>query len=261
MRDSSEKVRRLRFSVKLIKFLLVSLIVFALVAAAGIAFSIYSFKQYNTLVTENSELKATLTSTNVQLERLKAYEALLKDSEEVVRMQMPMNEEADVNKIVESNQTEEINTQEVVATVFPDAVNATADAPEAEALETASTDTPEGEGMPAAESPAKISNVEIRTRSPKSIRLAFDLNNDNQGVTLTGSVDLALITKDNKVINVSVPSHDMIFQINYYKRMSTAFPLPEGVTPADIQSLRLTVNANGKRLQTETFAFSDSASE
>ncbi|MBQ4133430.1 MAG: hypothetical protein IJD04_06850 [Desulfovibrionaceae bacterium] len=261
MRDSSERVRRLRFSVQLVKFVLAVLLLLVVLAVGGSVFSVYSYKQHKILLAENSELKTRLGETTMQLDRLKAYEALLKNSEEVIRLQMPLNEEAGAEKLSANQTVEEVDTHEVVASVFPDAVNATdAEADTAGASEIRKDGEPEGEApknesMSPAESPAKISNLEVRVRSPKSIRLAFDLNNDKQGVTLTGNVDIALISKDNKVIGITVPRHDMIFQINYYKKMSTAFPLPEGLSPSDIKLLQLTVNANGEQLQTETFPF------
>ena len=264
MRDSSEKVRRMRLSVQLIKVLLISFAVLIIVVAGGIAFSIYSIGQYASLTSENSELRANLADANIQLERLQSYEALLKNSEEEARLQMPIDKEAGTPDPSRNQTAEEVNTQEVVASIFPDSVNATveqttgigADASDGDiAYTTNSTEAASASTASSSDSPAKVSNIEIRARSPKSIRLAFDLNNENQGVTLSGNVDLALVTKQNEVLDVTVPRQDMFFQINYYKRMSTAFPLPEGITLADIKSLRLTVKANGKTLQTETYPF------
>ena len=263
MRDSSQKVRRLRISSQVIKFGLIFGLLLILLIVGGAIFSFHSIDKFISLNNENSELRTSLDEAQMQLERLQNVETFLKDSEQAALYQTPMDTGSPDNK-VSSNQTAEINTQEVVATVFPNAVNATSgnstETPEAgEKAEAAAPPAPSApppsENAPAKASPAKISNVEIKARSPKSVRLAFDLNNENSSVTLAGNVQLSLMTKDNEIHDIAVPRHDMLFQIKFYKRMNTAFPLPEGVSLKDIKSLLLKISANGKDLQTETIPF------
>ncbi len=263
MRDSSQKVRRLRISSQVIKFGLIFGLLLILLIVGGAIFSFHSISKFISLNNENSELRTSLDEAQMQLERLQNVETFLKDSEQAALYQTPMDTGSPDNK-ASSNQTAEINTQEVVATVFPNAVNATSgnstETPEAgEKTEAAAPPAPSApppsENAPAKASPAKISNVEIKARSPKSVRLAFDLNNENSSVTLAGNVQLSLMTKDNEIHDIAVPRHDMLFQIKFYKRMNTAFPLPEGVSLKDIKSLLLKISANGKDLQTETIPF------
>ncbi len=260
MRDSSQKVRRLRISSQVIKFGLIFGLLLIILIVGGAIFSFHSIGKFISLNNENSELRTSLDEAQMQLERLQNVETFLKDSEQAALYQTPMDTGSPDNK-VSTNQTAEINTQEVVATVFPNAVNATSgnstETPET-GEKTAAADPsapPPPENAPAKASPAKISNVEIKARSPKSVRLAFDLNNENSSVTLAGNVQLSLMTKDNEIHDISVPRHDMLFQIKFYKRMNTAFPLPEGVSLKDIKSLILKISANGKDLQTETIPF------
>ncbi len=260
MRDSSQKVRRLRISSQVIKFGLIFGLLLIILIVGGAIFSFHSIGKFISLNNENSELRTSLDEAQMQLERLQNVETFLKDSEQAALYQTPMDTGSPGNN-ASSNQTAEINTQEVVATVFPNAVNATSgnstETPEAgektEAV--APSAPPPSENAPAKASPAKISNIEIKARSPKSVRLAFDLNNENSNVTLAGNVQLSLMTKDNKMHDIAVPRHDMLFQIKFYKRMNTAFPLPEGVSLKDIKSLLLKISANGKDLQTETIPF------
>ena len=294
MRDSSQKVRRLRISSQVIKFGLIFGLLLTLLIVGGAIFSFHSIDKFISLNNENSELRTSLDEAQMQLERLQNVETFLKDSEQAALYQTPMDTGSPDNK-VSSNQTAEINTQEVVATVFPNAVNATAvnatavnatavnatavNATAVNATAGNSTETPEAvekteaaaqsappappapsapppsENTPAKASPAKVSNVEIKARSPKSVRLTFDLNNENSSITLAGNVQLSLMTKDNEIHDIAVPRHDMLFQIKFYKRMNTAFPLPEGVSLKDIKSLLLKISANGKDLQTETIPF------
>ena len=263
MRDSSQKVRRLRISSQVIKFGLVFGLLLVILIVGGAIFSFHSIGKFISLNNENSELRTSLDEAQMQLERLQNVETFLKDSEQAALYQTPMDTGSPGNN-ASSNQTAEINTQEVVATVFPNAVNATSDnsteTPEAgekteAAAPSAPSAPPPSENAPAKASPAKISNVEIKARSPKSVRLAFDLNNENSSITLAGNVQLSLMTKDNEIHDIAVPRHDMLFQIKFYKRMNTAFPLPEGVSLKDIKSLLLKISANGKDLQTETIPF------
>ncbi len=258
MRDSSQKVRRLRISTRVIKFGLIFSLLLLLLIVAGTIFSFHSIEKFISLNNENSELRTSLDEAQMQLERLQNVETFLKDSEQAALYQTPMDTSSPGNE-VSTNQTAEINTQEVVATVFPDAVNATP-GNSTEILETeeeapAKAITSAPENAPTKASPAKISNVEIKARSPKSVRLTFDLNNENSDVTLAGVVQLSLVTKEDEIHEIVVPRHDMLFQINYYKRMNTAFPLPEGVSLADIKSILLKISANGKELQTENIPF------
>ena len=258
MRDSSQKVRRLRISSQVIKFGLVFGLLLVILIAGGAIFSFHSISKFISLNNENSELRTSLDEAQMQLERLQNVETFLKDSEQAALYQTPMDTGSPGNE-ASTNQTAEINTQEVVATVFPDAVNATS-GNSTEILETeeeapAKAITSAPENAPTKASPAKISNVEIKARSPKSVRLAFDLNNENSSITLAGNVQLSLMTKDNEIHDIAVPRHDMLFQIKFYKRMNTAFPLPEGVSLKDIKSLLLKISANGKDLQTETIPF------
>lgn len=269
MRDSTQKVRRLRISTQKVKILLISCLCTLLLTIIGVVFSFQSIKKYAALNSEISDLRAELVDANLKLESLQNVEVILKNSEEASRAQNPMDtgpsDNLESEKPAQStNDLDNLNSQAVVATVFPNAVNAT---PAADSASTNST-TPENDTTAnttdansdfavaeALDSPAKVSNVDIRARSPKTVRLAFDLNNTTPGVTLAGAVRLALVTKDNRIIEVVVPKTDMIFQINYYKKMITAFPLPDGISLADVKSLRLKVSANGKDLQTETYPF------
>lgn len=258
LHDSSQKVRRFRISARVIKFGLFFLLFLVLLISGGVVLSFHTFDQFSSWSKENSELKTSLAEANMQLERLQNVEIFLKDSEKVALSQAPLDK-GSAKEDIPSEKTAKINTKEVLATVFSDTVKALAknNAEITPAEETDSTlvsssfaNKPVG-----TTSPAKISNVDISARSPKSVSLAFDLNNETPGVTLSGDVQLSLVTKKDQVHAIVVPRSDMIFQINYYKRINTAFPLPQGIALADIKALTLTVTANGKKLQTDTILF------
>ena len=269
MRDSTQKVRTFRVGVQRLKFLIYIFLLLVLTTAAGIVFSLHSVKKYAAMSSEISSLKATLAEAEIKLERLQNVQEILKDSEEAARTQNPM----DTGPTAEPLQAGELsppssplNATEVVVSVFPNAAsleqiattqNATIQNADASAQSLISLTTP---ATPSTEnnlalSPAKISKVDIKARSPKTISVGFDLHNTTQGQTLSGDADLSLVTKKGEVIDVVVPKTHMDFQINYYKRMSTTFPLPAGLTPDDINALQIKITANGNQYQAESFPF------
>ena len=270
MRDSTQKVRTFRIGAQRLKVLIYATILLVLITVAGVTFSLHSIKKYASLASEINSLKASLAESEIKLERLHNVQEILKDSEEVARIQNPM----DTGPANNSPRPQEkqsplssLNATEVVAIIFPDATileqNATAQNATAQnATETTgqnlllTTSTfSNGPENNMALSPAKISKVDIKTRSPKTVSVGFDLHNTTQGQTLSGDADLALVTKKGEVLDIVVPKTHMDFQINYYKRMSTTFPLPAGLKPEDIKALQIKITANGKQYQAESFPF------
>ena len=265
MRDSTQKVRTLRIGAQRLKVLICTTILLILLTAAGITFSFHSIKKYAALNSEISSLKANLAESEIKLERLHNVQEILRDSEEVARTQNPMDT-GPANDPVKANDPpsplSSLNATDVVASVFPNAAILEQNATAQNATETIgqnliqpTTTFPASIENDSGLSPAKISKVDIKARSPKTISIGFDLHNTTQGQTLSGDADLSLVTKSGQVINIVVPKTHMDFQINYYKRMSTTFPLPAGLTPNDITSLQIKITANGKQYQAESFPF------
>lgn len=273
MRDSTQKVRTFRLGAQRLKALIYIFIILVLLTTAGIIFSFHSIKKYAVLSSEISSLKASLAEAEIKLERLQNVQEILKDSEEAARTQNPM----DTGPASEPLQAGDlqpplayINATEVVTSVFPNAAileqnaimqNSTVQNPTGQNFTNSSTQNLiQPSAQPGAESdlplsPAKISKVTIKARSPKTISVSFDLHNATQGQTLSGVAGLSLLTKNGEVLDVVVPKTHMDFQINYYKRMSTTFPLPAGITPQDISALQVKITANGKEYQKESFPF------
>ncbi len=266
MRDSTQKVRRFRIGAQKLKLLLYLLFIFVALTIAGIIFSVHSIKKYATLNNEISLLQANLAEANIKLESLHNVQEILKDSEKASRTQSPMDT-GPKNDPAQSEEPEptsaSLNATQVVANVFPNAVtnaqNGTA--PSSQNATPAVPPNMEPNNTPANNqtkqelSPARISKVVIRARSPKTISVGFDLHNTTQGKTLSGDAALALVTKTGEVLEIVVPKTHMDFQINYYKRMVTTFPLPTGLTPKDISALQIKIIANGTRYPAESFPF------
>lgn len=264
MRDSTQKVYRFRVSLRRIKIIAFSLAVLLLLTMGGVSFSAYNIKKYVKLSSEISELEASLANANIKLESLQNVKEILQDSEDLAFTQNKLESPSllssnPLTTKAEQNIPPALNATAVVANVFPKAANATEQTP---SLKTNSTATVAGKNATAdltaktAEANfVKISNLNIKARSPKTVRLAFDLNNANPGKTITGETSLALVSSKDEVLEIAVPKNDMNFHINNYKRMSTVFPLPEGVGLEEIKSLRVNVLSKGELMQTEVFPF------
>lgn len=264
MRDSTQKVYRFRVSLRRIKIIAFSLAVLLLLTMAGVSFSVYSIKKYVKLTSEISELEASLANANIKLESLQNVKEILQDSEDLAFTQNKLESPSLLSTPPFTANAEQkappaLNATAVVANVFPKAADAAQGTPEVkDSPAPVSPDKNATADLTGAATEAdfvKISNLNIKARSPKTVRLAFDLNNANPGKTITGETSLALVSSKDEVLEIAVPKNDMNFHINNYKRMSTVFPLPEGIALGEIKSLRVNVISKGEIMQTELFPF------
>lgn len=111
-----------------------------------------------------------------------------------------------------------------------------------------------GEG---GEHPALINEVQIRSSGGKSFKLAFDLSNRDQQITLNGRVTVAVGAKNGIRHEITQINRDTLrFIINRYKRVNTSFTLPDDLNPDDVSQLYLTVTADDQPAVTFTFSVS-----
>lgn len=107
-----------------------------------------------------------------------------------------------------------------------------------------------------AASPARISNINVRPRSGRQIRLSFDLSNADAGTVLAGHILVAVQTKADNFIDVFPPKDELAFQIARFKRVATSFNLPDGVAMNDVKAVRVEVRlSNGFASLPEVFTF------
>ncbi len=86
-----------------------------------------------------------------------------------------------------------------------------------------------------------------------SLTATFDLSN-RAGSPLSGEVSLAVLRNDGVLVPLEVPSADLSFQIQRFKRISTTTKLPEGVTRPQLLGLRVEIkNSEGETILGETY--------
>lgn len=104
------------------------------------------------------------------------------------------------------------------------------------------------------EHPALVSEVQVRPAGNKTFKLAFDLSNRNQHLTLNGRVSLAVVIKTGEKHDITQIRHDNLrFIINRYKRVNADFVLPGDLQANDVTQIHLTVTA--EELPLITYAF------
>lgn len=104
------------------------------------------------------------------------------------------------------------------------------------------------------EHPALVSEVQVRPAGNKTFKLAFDLSNRNQHLTLNGrvSVSVAIKTGEKHAIT-QIRQDNLRFIINRYKRVNADFVLPGDLQADDVTQILLTVTAEELPLITYTF--------
>lgn len=94
------------------------------------------------------------------------------------------------------------------------------------------------------EHPAAVDDVQIKAAGAGKYRLAFDLSNRDQQMTLNGRVHLHISTKTDSKVEITQINRDSLrFLINRFKKVNTTFSLPPAIQPDDVTTVHLTVTA------------------
>ncbi|MGJ3523298.1 hypothetical protein ACR4XJ_09710 [Nitratidesulfovibrio sp. D1] len=286
MRDDC-RVRRLRVSPLSLRLLTISLVLLPLLAAFGV-WAGFSFWQANrALVGQNQSLDRELKEARVELERLSNLESLLRSSDpEELRALLgsaalasppvPAPDQApakpgDANGagdgvVAAPGQTSaQISGQTSsqpggatadAASAPPTPLNGTdARVPDAasQAVAAAVADTP-GEAREALSTgEARVDNLAVRHGSGKRLRISFDLTNPDPKKQLTGQAVLSVQAADGRTLPLKVEPDTTRFQISRYKKIVTSAPLPEGLAPADAQTLTVELEAEGRIIYREQY--------
>ncbi len=291
LRDDSGVVR-FRLKPGWIKFLAFLLVVFCGASGASGYAAHYYWKKYQTLQLERMELAEKLGENRRQLGRFAGMEKIKEST-------LPRSTMAGVTSIAgghEGPENQENGETVIASDAAPNGTAPHGNGAAPEPGEPASSTPPETAGStppvpdpvgsgsppgdhPAAgtvaeaagqtaqvspgteeEHPALITEVLVRPAGSKTFRLAFDLSNRDQQVTLNGRVNLAVGTKNGDRHEVTQVSRDTLrFIINRYKRVNTSFILPDGVSADDVTQLFLTVVADDQSPVTYAFSFPSSS--
>lgn len=277
MRDDC-RVRRLRVSPLALRLLTVSLVLLPLLAAFGV-WAGFSFWQANrALVSQNQSLDRDLKEARVELERLSNLESLLRSSDpEELRALLGSAALASPPAPAPAKQGDANGAGDGVVPATPvpggaqggaqvaaqsppagaDAPLAGADArvPDAasQAVAAAVADTP-GEAREALSTgEARVDNVAVRHGSGKRLRINFDLTNPDPKKQLGGQALLSVMAADGRILPLKVEPDTNRFQISRFKKIVTSAPLPDGLAPADVQTLVVELEAEGRIIYREQY--------
>ncbi|MDR2503257.1 MAG: hypothetical protein LBD82_02565 [Deltaproteobacteria bacterium] len=93
--------------------------------------------------------------------------------------------------------------------------------------------------------PIKISNLRSAFESEDRLRLSYDLNNQQNGLTLTGRCGIALITREGAVIDIAPSTRGVLtFQISRFRKIEILLRLPPNVKKEDIAKIQISAQAN-----------------
>ncbi len=219
MRDD-RRVKRFRFSLGWVKFLILVQVLLLVLAGAGGYFSVVFFKKNRELKSEISSLRSDLRKSKTNLRRLENVRNILKSFDE-----------GDVLTALKKgdNGTESSSSGVNLERVFKNVDK-------------------------------HIISVDQLQASIKESRvnLRFELNNLISDKKLEGLVSIELVGRDGMVVQLDVQDEDLYFEINHFKKVKTSFQLPEAISQKELFAIRLTItNKKDQVIYSETFPLSD----
>ncbi len=246
--DSTASSFRMRAGwIKLFFFLL-----FLLLAAAGLGGygSWYFHQKYHHLSAEASGLESELRQARLDLQSLGNIKTLQeKTGESPPAAPEPLNSESTLSSPAALPASRNASppprnatapTSEQLAAVLGQQ-NATQGA--------AKTDQP-------TDFPFKIGNVSIRYSGNTRLRVSFDLSKQDNPQTIGGSIILHMVGPNADIPVTTANRDDLRFRISSFKKITTSFTLPPGLSQADIDRLRVEIDAEGLSEYSETFPIS-----
>ncbi|WP_419785506.1 hypothetical protein [Pseudodesulfovibrio sp.] len=99
-----------------------------------------------------------------------------------------------------------------------------------------------------------VENLQAKEAGRK-VNVSFELNNlQSSNKVISGLADFSFVTKDGKTVVAKTNKRDLAFQIQRFKRIQTAFNLPDGMGKKDIFGLRLEIKgSDGGIIFAETY--------
>ncbi len=278
MRDDC-RVRRLRVSPLALRLLTISLVLLPLLAAFGV-WAGFSFWQANrALVNQNQTLDRELKEARVELERLSNLESLLRSSDpEELRALLGSAALASPPAPAPARPGDANGAGDgVVSAPGQSPADAAGGTPAQSALTSAPTGAPTGPearvpdaasqavAAAVADTPgearealstgeARVDNVVVRHGSGKRLRINFDLTNPDPKKQLTGQAVLSVVTANGRILPLKAEPDTTRFQISRFKKIVTSAPLPEGVAAADVQTMVVELETEGRVIYREQYS-------
>lgn len=103
--------------------------------------------------------------------------------------------------------------------------------------------------------PVKVSNLKTSFEADDRIRTTYDLSNQQQGITLVGRCNIALVTRDGAVVDVTPSARGVLsFQISRFRKMDILAKIPPTIKKDDIVKVQISAQANEFPLYYKQFA-------
>lgn len=212
MRDNTP-VRRYRLSPVWLKLGLYALLLLVAVASAGGYFGFEFWKKNQTLTDELTGVERELREARIELERLQ-----------------------NIDQILKSNDPEELQTL-LGAPGAPPKPKAPAVPPPPP------LDLSRLLGRIDLQH-VRVDNFQAKAPSDRTLQIVFNLNNLQTVDTISGIATMAVLTNDGKEQLPQLNKNDLVFQIQRFKQITTAFKLPAGLDTGDVFGLRLVIKNN-----------------
>ena len=219
MRDDRD-VTRYRVSPFWLKMFIFIQVFLLLCAAGGIYAGVRGLKKNADLRSENKSLEQRLVDAEVRLERLGNMEKILQ-SYDPAELQSLLS--AATTEVEQEKEQEAVDLNRIFTRVDTQIVG--------------------------------VENLQARI-SNRKMTVSFELNNLQSARAVVGQAALSFVKKDGSVATAKTNSNDLSFQIQRFKRIQTAFLLPDGVEQKDLFGLRLEIKGkDGDVIFAETYPF------
>ncbi len=219
MRDDRD-VTRYRVSPFWLKMFICTQVFLFLCAAGGIYMGVRGFKINSGLHTENKGLEQRLVDAEVRLERLGNMEKILQSYDPAELQSLLSSATSEVEQQVEQ---EKVDLNKVFTRVNSGQVG--------------------------------VENLRVKIDKRK-ISVSFELNNLRASTAVVGQAYLSFVKKDGSPLAAKYKTGDLSFQIQRFKRIATAFLLPDGVEDKELFGLRLEIKGkDGDLIYAETYPF------
>jgi hypothetical protein len=87
---------------------------------------------------------------------------------------------------------------------------------------------------------AGVDNFKSKVENGK-LAVSFDLSNLSPQTALSGKAELLILTNDGVLHPLKADKDELTFQIQRFKQVAVHLALPQGVNPADMYGLRITI--------------------
>jgi hypothetical protein len=102
--------------------------------------------------------------------------------------------------------------------------------------------------------PVKVANLKTSVEGDDRLRVTYDLSNQDPRMTLTGRCNIALVTREGAIIDITPSSRGVLsFQINRFRKMDILARIPPDIQQNDVIHIQVSAQANDLPLYYKQF--------